>query len=103
MKLSLATHGGWTGRFAAPQTIDTADLQPEAAAEGNQLALAAEAASQAGPAADTAARSARAPEAQSYTITIDHGDRSATVKASDVDPDPACRALLDWVRAHLPR
>lgn len=102
MKLSVTTHGGWAGRFAPPQTIDTADLPPDAAAQGAALAHAAEAAAPVAAAA-RAGSQARAPEAQSYAITIDHGDRQVTVKASDADGDPACRALLDWVHAHLAR
>ena len=101
MKISLTTHGGWAGRFAAPQTIDTADLPPDAAAQGAALALAAERV----PGASEAVREAqkaRAPEAQSYTITIDHADRSVTVKTSDAGGDPASQALLAWVRAQLP-
>ena len=58
MKLSLTTHGGWGGRFAAPQSIDTAELPPAEAAEGTRLAIAAEGASRAeeARAAETKAR-----------------------------------------------
>ncbi len=101
MKISLATHGGWGGRFAQALTLDTTSLPPEAALQGAHLAAAAEAAPDGGTAAAAAAAApARAPEAQSYTITIDHGDRSLTLKTSDTGADPAVHALMDWIKTH---
>ncbi|WP_156677740.1 protealysin inhibitor emfourin [Sphingomonas profundi] len=101
MKLSMTTHGGWAGRFALPARIDTAALAPADAAEGTRLAIAAEGASRAEE-ARAAETKARAPEAERYAITIDHGDRSVSLTLSEATAEPACRALLDWMRAHLP-
>lgn len=98
MRINLATHGGWTGRFAAPQAIDTAALPARVAEQGAALVAAA---AQAAAVAPGTTRQAQAPEAQSYTITIDADGRSTTVKTSDTDEDPARRALLEWVHAHL--
>jgi len=97
MKISIATHGGWGGRFAAPISVDTATMPPELAGEATRLAAAAEAAH---GAVDTAASTprSRAPEAQSYTITVEDDGRCRTLKASDVGGDPHLTALVDWVK-----
>lgn len=99
MKISFKVHGGWGGRFMPPLTIDTAMLPPVLAAEVTRLASAAEAAAAANTAA--AAKSGQAPEAMTYTITIEDGDRTTTLKGSDVDSCPHFHALADWVRQHV--
>jgi hypothetical protein len=95
MKISIATHGGWGGRFAAPISVDTATMPPELAGEAARLAAAAEAAHASGK--PGAAPPSHAPEAQTYTITVEEEGRSRTLKASDVG-DPHLTALVDWVK-----
>lgn len=98
MRITLNSHGGWSGLVTKPITIDTAALPAAAAHEAERLAAAAQSTPGTSPAALTAARG-RAPESMSYTITIEDGGRTTTLKSSDAEAHPEIEALAAWVRS----
>jgi len=98
MKLSIAEHGGWSAPLAvsrprAPHIVDSEKLEPAATQELKRLVAALKSAE------PPAHGVARAPEAMSYTITIeDSGDR-AEYRQSDIIMSPEFAALLEWLQA----
>jgi hypothetical protein len=97
MRLTLATHGGQAAAInlrRPPRVVDTASLPPEAATELRRLVAAA-----AAEGGDWT-RPRSAPDAMSYTITVDDGDRSSVITGSDAAMAPAFDALLSWIERH---
>ncbi|MGZ8335140.1 MAG: protealysin inhibitor emfourin [Allosphingosinicella sp.] len=104
MRISLASHGGWSAPLRRPPlTLDTAGLPEAAAAELAGLAKAAEAAAASAPATEAATESAgpspRAPEAMTYAITIERDGKQVTLRGSDLEESPEFAALRDWLQA----
>ncbi|MGW7819541.1 protealysin inhibitor emfourin [Streptomyces puniciscabiei] len=100
MKVTLATHGGQAAAIhlrLPPRALDTDVLPENAAAELAQLVAAA------GPAAEEAEeeRHDRAPDAMSYTITVEDEGRSTVLTQSDAAMSPAFAALLGWLEKHF--
>ncbi len=97
MKIRLASRGGWTaGMRLPPLVVDTNALPAAAASLAKQLAAAAEDTKE--DLAAGAAAKARAPEAMTYEITLEYGDREVTLKGSDVASSPQFEALRAWVQ-----
>jgi hypothetical protein len=96
MKVKLARHGGFAAGLnlgRPPKVVDADKLPKEAAAELSRLI--AEAAAEKAPAKE----SAPAPDAMSYTITVENGERSTTLRQSDATMSPSFSALLNWLEA----
>lgn len=100
MKITLALHGGLAAGIRLnrpPRQVDAAALPSEAAAELARLVAAAQGA------AAPAETPKSAPDAMSYTITIEDGGRQTVLKQSDTAMSPAFAALLSWLQSHLAR
>jgi hypothetical protein len=98
MKVSLATHGGQIASINLrhpPRVVDSSSLP---AREAEELARLVAATKTSPPARDVSPGLAR--DAMSYTITIQDGDSTATLKQSDMTASPAFIALRDWIKAH---
>ena len=100
MKLSLVERGGWSAPLAisrprTPHVIESEKLEPAAAQEAVRLVVAAKAAKPQrlemapGP----------APEAMTYTITIEDNGETVELRQSDISMSPEFAALLDWIHA----
>jgi hypothetical protein len=99
MKISMKEHGGWGALLnRLPKLVDTDMLPAEAAAEGKRLVAAMLAAA---PAAG--ADSSRAPEAMTYSFTIEGDGETRTCKLSDAALGPHGAALLEWFLKHVGR
>lgn len=95
MKISMKEHGGYGALLNRPPRLVDTDLLPaDAAEEGKRLAAAAQAASRAGP------DSSGAPEAMTYTVTVEEDGQSGTFRLSDAALGPDGAALLDWFQRH---
>lgn len=97
MRVALASHGGQAAAINVrlpPRVLDTESLPPGEAAETRSLVAAAT------TEGGGTGRSERARDAMSYTITIEDGDDSTTITASDTAMPPAFAALLRWVQTH---
>ncbi|AKJ14706.1 hypothetical protein ABB07_32995 [Streptomyces incarnatus] len=97
MKVTLATHGGQAAAIhlrLPPRVLDTDVLPEDAAAELARLVAAAV------PAAEEE-RHGRAPDAMSYTITVEDEGRSTVLTQSDAAMSPAFAALLGWLEKHF--
>ncbi|MFC9293987.1 protealysin inhibitor emfourin [Streptomyces sp. NPDC057011] len=95
--MTLATHGGLAGAInlrLPPDVLDTDTLPDGAAAELARLVAAAAPT----PTLDTPGR---ARDAMSYTITVEDGGSSTTLKQSDAAMTPAFADLLAWLRKHF--
>ena len=101
MKISLATHGGWSAALRTPAlTLDTAELPPDKAAELSRLAAAAEAA----PRDETeSAAKESAPEAMTSEIALEHEGGTVSLCGSDVSESREFAELRDWIQAHARR
>lgn len=101
MKIRLASRGGWTATLRqAPLTLDTDQMPPDATAEAERLAVAAEsAAAMPKVATESAGPDRRAPEAMRYTITIERDGKEVTLSGTDLDEAPEFAALRDWIEA----
>ncbi|MFI6373691.1 protealysin inhibitor emfourin [Streptomyces sp. NPDC050546] len=102
MKVTLATHGGLAAPVLAglpPDVVDTHALPESAAAELSRLVAAAVPAAAAG---DPEPRR-RAPDAMSYSITVEEGGHSSVLVQSDTDMSPEFAALLRWLKGHAGR
>lgn len=101
MRVTLATHGGLAAPVIAglpPDVVDTDALPESAAAELSRLVAAAV------PATATATGDReshrRAPDAMSYSITVEEGGHSSVLVQSDSDMSPEFAALLRWLKEH---
>lgn len=104
MRVTLATHGGLAAPVLAglpPDVVDTHALPESAAAELSRLVAAAVPA----PAAATGDPEPRrrAPDAMSYSITVEEGGHSSVLVQSDTDMSPEFAALLRWLKEHVAR
>jgi hypothetical protein len=91
MRVILATHGGLAAaitRRLPPRVVDTEQLPPSSEAELRELLAGVV----------SAPRAESAPDAMSYTITVEDGDESTTLTASDTTMSPAFAALLNWIQ-----
>ena len=96
MKVSLSKHGGQAAGIylqRAPQVVDSAALDGPEASELKRLAAAA--LSAAAP-----ARSGRARDDMSYTITIDDDGRETVLSQSDTAMSAEFGRLLAWLQRH---
>jgi hypothetical protein len=99
MKISLATRGGQAAAIyqrLPPRAVNVDSLPKEAAAELARLVNAAKNA----PAAKAAP--GPAPEAMSYTVTVEDGGEPVVLHQSDNAMSPAFAALLGGLEKHLP-
>jgi hypothetical protein len=91
--------GGGFAHFpglSRPVRVDTAELAPEEAARLKGLVERARFFEQP---AEVGAPSPGAADLRSYTITVEDGRRTHTVRTSDALTDPALRDLIDHLRA----
>lgn len=102
MKVTLTTHGGLAAAInlgLPPRVVNTDNLPEPAAAELAQLVAAAKAAEPAE--ASTEAGPRRAPDAMSYTITVESSDHQHVLAATDTTMSREFSALLDWLEQHF--
>ncbi|MFJ3770567.1 protealysin inhibitor emfourin [Streptomyces sp. NPDC090075] len=98
MKVTLETHGGQAAAInlrLPPQVLDTGNLPEEAAAQVARLVAAAV------PEASAPEPPGGAPDAMSYTITVEDGGRTTVLTRSDTTMSPAFAALLDRLREYF--
>jgi hypothetical protein len=96
MKVALSKHGGQAAGIylqRPPQVVDSAALDDAEAAELKRLAAAA--LSAAAP-----ARSGRARDEMSYTITIEDDGRETELSQSDTAMSVEFGRLLAWLQRH---
>lgn len=96
MKITLARHGGQAAGInlrRPPLVVDAATLDEAGASE--LKALAAAATSAAAP-----ARTRRARDETSYTITIEDSGKTAVLSQSDTAMSDEFGRLLDWLQRH---
>jgi len=99
MKISLTTSGGQAAGVylrKPPRVLDVEKLAVAEKAElvGRLAAAVAEAKSH-------AASHSRGADLMSYTIDVDDGERSVTLKQSDAGMPQGFAKLLDWLQAHF--
>ena len=99
MKISLATSGGQAAGVYLRKPPRVIEVEKLAASEKAELvrrlaAAVAEAKSHAAP-------GGRGADSMSYTIDVDDGERSVTLKQSDAGMPQAFAKLLDWLQAHF--
>jgi len=97
MKITLAQHGGQAAgiRMARPpQIVDATSLDQPRAAELKGLVSAAAAAP------SRAARSDKARDEMSYTITIEDQGRQTVLSQSDTTMSENFGKLLGWLQRH---
>jgi hypothetical protein len=102
MKVTLTTHGGLAAAInlgLPPRVVNTDSLPEPAAEELAQLVAAAKAAEPAEAAAE--AGPGRAPDAMSYTITVDSNGHQDVLAATDTTMSQEFGALLDWLEEHF--
>lgn len=95
MRVTLAAHGGLAAAINCrlpPRVVDTGTLTEPAAAELAQLVAAATDAR-----APTDARSGRARDEMSYTITVDDGGHQVVLAESDTTMSQEFGELLSWL------
>jgi len=96
MKVRLSKHGGLAAGInlqRPPQVVDSAALDESAASELKRLA--ASAVSAAAP-----ARSGRARDEMSYTITIEDDGHETVLSQSDTAMSAEFGRLLAWLQRH---
>jgi hypothetical protein len=81
--------------LSRPLRIDTADLSPEQADDLNGLVERARFFEQPG---EVGGPPPGAADLRSYTISVEDGNRTHTVRTSDALADPALRDLLEHLR-----
>jgi hypothetical protein len=99
VKVTLETHGGLAAGLrlgGRPVVLDAAQLPEDDARTLGDLVAAA----RAEPAADPARRSA--PDAMSYTVTVEDAGGPELLRRSDDGMTPAFAALLDWLGGRDP-
>lgn len=102
MKVTLTTHGGLAAAInlgLPPRVVNTDNLPAPAAEELAQLVAAAKAAKLAEVPAE--AGPGRAPDAMSYTITVDGNGHQVVLAATDTTMSREFGALLDWLEQHF--
>lgn len=95
MKVTLAKHGGLAAAInyrLPPQVVDADALTEPVAVELAQLVAAATAAR-----APAEARSGRARDEMSYTITVEDGGHQVVLTGSDTTMSQEFGALLSWL------
>jgi hypothetical protein len=93
MKVTLAKHGGWQASLRRPPlVVDGASLTPEEADELARLVAAAKAVANAPD-----KRSASAPEAMKYIVTVEHDGEPILLRQTDTNLTPAFAALMTWI------
>jgi hypothetical protein len=100
MKITLTKHGGHTAGMRMPaRTIDIGALDQSRAEELTRLTRSAVSSAPAAPNASDARESTprAAPDAMSYTITVDEDGKTTTLKATDVNMSSSFAKLLDYV------
>lgn len=98
MKVTLTTHGGLAAAInlgLPPRVVNTDNLSAPAAEELVRLVAAAKAAepAEAGP--------GHAPDAMSYTITVDGNGHQLVLAATDTTMSREFGTLLDWLEQHF--
>jgi emfourin len=96
MKIILAQHGGLAAGILLnrpPIVVDAAALEASQAAELKALAAAA-------VGAPAGARSAKARDEMSYTITIEDGGHQTVLSQSDTSMTMEFAKLLAWLQQH---
>ncbi|WP_406224125.1 protealysin inhibitor emfourin [Streptomyces canus] len=104
MRVTLATHGGLAAPVLAslpPDVVDTHALPESAATELSRLVAAAVPATAA--ATENTEPRKRAPDAMSYSITVEEAGHSSVLVQSDTDMSPEFAALLRWLKEHVAR
>ena len=97
MRVTLAAHGGLAAGInlrRTPQVVDTGALPVAQARELDRLVDAAVNAGTHRPAG-----SGPAPDAMSYTITVQRGDASSTLTGSDTASSAEFAELVAWLQA----
>jgi len=96
MKIALQKFGGWlAGMSRPPVIIETANLPTEEVTELDRLVMAAK---EKGNVESGGLRTA--PDAMSYTITVDDGSKAFDLQQSDVTMTPEFAALKNWIEGH---
>jgi hypothetical protein len=98
MRVTLAAHGGLAAGLnlhRAPDAVDTDELP---AAEARELDRLVDAALGAG--AHRPAGSGPAPDAMSYTVTVQTGGATSTLSGSDTASSAEFAELVAWLQAH---
>ena len=98
MVINFESEGGFAHfpGLSRPVRIDTAELAPEEAEELKALVERARFFEQS---PDVGAPPPGAADLRSYTITVQDGDRTHTVRTSDALSDPALRDLVEHLRS----
>ncbi|MGH3972112.1 MAG: protealysin inhibitor emfourin [Pseudonocardiaceae bacterium] len=102
MKVTLTTHGGLAAAInlgLPPRVVNTENLPEPAAQELAQLLAAAKAAEPAEVPADAGPR--HAPDAMSYTITVDGNGHQVVLTATDTTMSREFGDLLNWLEQHF--
>ncbi len=94
MRIQFKTEGGFAyfPGLSQPTTINSEDLPPAEAKHLQQLVQAVETKNARKSAAQGAA------DYQSYTIQIENGAESYTMRVADPVADPSLQALVDYLR-----
>ena len=97
MRVTLTTEGGFAffPGLAKPVTFDTDALPPEQAEELRRCVAAADFFNHPAVAAPPPPGAA---DYRTYTLTVEDGDRTHTVRFTDLTPDPALQALRAFVQ-----
>jgi hypothetical protein len=95
MLITLKTHGGFAAGVARqPRTLDTAALDEREAARVQHLVQSVM------ETPETAPPSRALPDAMTYTLTVQEGDRVRAIKVSDTSMTPALGELIDCLEQH---
>jgi hypothetical protein len=98
MRVTLAAHGGLAAGLnlrRPPRAVDNHEFPPAQAPEHDRLVDAA-----LGAGSHRPPGSGPAPDAMSYTITVERGGRTSTLLGSDTAASAAFADLLAWLEAH---
>jgi hypothetical protein len=98
MRVTLAAHGGLAAGInlhRAPRVVDTGELPAAQARELDRLVDAA-----LGVRTHRPAGSGPAPDAMSYTITVQRDGATSTLTGSDTASSPEFADLVAWLQAH---
>ena len=101
MRITYRMEGGFASLpgLAAPVTVDSASLAPE---QADELERRVQAARFFALPALAGAPARGAADYRTYTITIEDGERTHTVRATEPVEDTALRDLLAYVRTLRP-
>jgi hypothetical protein len=98
MRVTLAAHGGLAAGLnlrRPPRAVDTDELPP---AQADELERLVDAALDAGT--HRPPGSGPAPDAMSYTITVERDGKTSTLSGSDTAASAQFADLLAWLEAH---